>query len=263
MKATALAGMLLLLSLSMLMLAQPAQAAVQTETVQYMVGTTQCEGYFAWDDAVSGKRPAILIVHQYRGPGEYEQKRAQMLAQLGYLAFVCDIYGKAVRPASHEAGLAEVGKYYGDRALFRERLAGGLDRMLENPAADRARVAAIGYCFGGTGVLELARSGADIRGVVSFHGNLDSTMPAQPGDIKCKVLALAGAADPFVPKEQVAAFEKEMDSAGVDWYLEEYGHALHAFTMWGMDMPGMAKYDAAADKRSWRAMQDFFSEIFE
>ncbi len=262
MKKTTLASMLLLGLAVLLCLAQPALAAVQTETVEYNSGATVCQGYFAWDDSLSGPRPAILVVHQYRGAGEYEQKRAQMLAQLGYLAFVCDIFGKDVRPASHELGLAEVGKYYGNRPLFRERLQSGLDRLLDNPLADRTRVAAIGYCFGGTGVLELARSGADIKGVVSFHGNLDSSLPAKAGDIKCKVLALAGAADPFVPKDQVAAFEKEMEAAGVDWYFEEYGHALHAFTMWGMDMPGMAKYDEAADKRSWRAMQDFFGEIF-
>src|SRR5262249_52241907 len=119
------------------------------------------------------------------------------------------------------------------------------------------------YCFGGTGVLELARSGADLKGVVSFHGNLDTTMPAGQGAVKAKLLVLAGAEDPFVPKEQVAAFEGEMKAAGADWYLTEYAHALHAFTMWGMNMPGMAMYNEAADKRSWQAMQDFFGEIFE
>lgn len=254
---------LCVLCLAIVCAARPALAAVQTQTVAYNSGSTACEGYFAWDDTFSGPRPAILIVHQYRGPGEYEQKRAQMLAELGYLAFVCDIYGKDIRPASHEEGLAQVGNFYGNRPLYRERLTSGLDRLLDNPLADRTRVAAIGYCFGGTGVLELARTGADLKGVVSFHGNLDTSLPAKAGDIKGKVLALAGADDPFVPKDQVAAFEKEMDGAGVDWYLEEYGHALHAFTMWGMDMPGMAKYDEAADKRSWRAMQDFFGEIFK
>ena len=242
---------------------QAALAAMQGETVSYQAGDAACEGYFAWEDAVAGPRPAVLVVHQYRGPGDYERQRASMLAEMGYLAFVCDIFGADVRPATHEAGLAEVGKYYGDRGLFRERLNAGLERMLEHPLADGERTAAIGYCFGGTGVLELARSGAPLDGVASFHGNLDTSMPAAPGGVGAKVLVLHGAADPFVPREQVHAFEDEMHAAGADWYLTEYSGALHAFTMWGMDMPGMAQYDEVADRRSWIAMQDFFEEIFE
>jgi dienelactone hydrolase len=259
MKALMLASLLLAAA----MLAQPAHAAVQRETITYNAGAVACAGYFAWDDAASGPRPAVLVVHQYQGPGDYEHKRADMLAELGYLAFVCDIYGADTRPGGHEAGLALVGQYYGDRPLLRERLAAGLARMLQHPLADAERVAAIGYCFGGTGVLELARSGAAIDGVVSFHGNLDTTMPAGPGGVKCKVFVAHGAADPFVPREQVQAFEDEMHAAGADWYLTEYSGALHAFTMWGMDMPGMAKYDVNADRRSWAAMRSFFDEIFE
>jgi dienelactone hydrolase len=256
-------SLLLLLVASLVATTQPTFAAVKSESVEYTASDgTICEGYFAWDDAVVGLRPAVLVVHQYRGPGEYEHKRADMLAELGYLAFVMDIYGKGVRPATHEAGLAEVGKYYANRELFRFRVQEGIYRMLAHPLCDTNRTAAIGYCFGGTGVLELARMGVDVDGVVSFHGNLDTTLPAESGEVLAKVLVLHGAADPFVPKEQVAEFEIEMTAAGADWYLTEYAYALHAFTMWGMDMPGQAKYDEAADKRSWRAMQDFFGELW-
>jgi dienelactone hydrolase len=256
-------SLLLLLVASLVATTQPTFAAVKSESVEYTASDgTVCEGYFAWDDAVTGQRPAVLVVHQYRGPGEYEHRRAAMLAELGYLAFVCDVYGKAVRPASHEAGLAEVGKYYGDRVLFRERLFSGYDRVWDHPLFDGERIAAIGYCFGGTGVLELARDSTVLQGVVSFHGNLDTTMPARAEEVLASILVLHGAADPFVPKEQVAAFEHEMHAARADWYLIEYAGALHAFTMWGMNMPGQAKYDEAADKRSWRAMQDFFGELW-
>ena len=188
-----------------------------------------------------------------------------MLAKLGYVAFCADIYGKAIRPQTTQDAGAQAGKYKGDRQLLRARVNAGLDTLKKNELVDPKRVAAIGYCFGGTTVIELARSGAELKGVVSFHGGLDSPTPADGKNIKCKILACHGADDPFVPAKDLAAFEDEMRSAKVDWQLVKYGGAVHSFTDWGMDgkaLPG-AQYNEAADKRSWEAMKEFFGENFK
>jgi dienelactone hydrolase len=242
------------------------QAAIRTETVDYKQGDTTLEGFLAYDDSVSGKRPGVLVVHQWLGLTDYEKRRATMLAQLGYVAFCADIYGKGIRPKNVQEAGALVGKYEheGDRTLLRARVNAGLDELKRNKLVDTARVAAIGYCFGGTTVIELARSGADLNGVVSFHGGLDSPAPADGKNIKCKVLALAGADDPFQNPADLTAFEKEMRDNKVDWEITFYGNAVHAFTQPnpGFVNPG-AKYNEKADKRSWQAMKDFFAEIFQ
>ena len=238
--------------------------AIHTETVAYKHGDTVLEGFLAYDDSVKGPRPAVLIVHQWKGLGDYEKKRAEMLAQLGYNAFAVDIYGKGVRPKdSGEAG-AEAGKYKRDRELLRARAKAGLETLRKLKNTDPNRIAAIGYCFGGTTVIELARAGADIAGVVSFHGGLDSPNPEAGRNIKCKVLALHGADDPFVPATDLAAFEDEMRNAGVDWQLIKYGGAVHSFTDWNAKggMKG-AQYNERADKRSWEDMKAFLAEIFK
>jgi dienelactone hydrolase len=239
-----------------------ARAAIHSETVEYKHGDTPLEGHLAYDDAIKGPRPAVLIVHQWKGLTDYEKKRAEMLAKLGYVAFAVDIYGKGVRPKDTAEASAQAGKYKSDRALLRARVNAGLDVLRKQRFADAKRIAAIGYCFGGTTVIELARSGADIAGVVSFHGALDSLKPEDGKNIKAKVLALHGADDPFVPAKDVAAFEDEMRDAGVDWQLIKYGGAVHSFTDWNADgsMKG-AKYDERADKRSWEDMKLFFAEI--
>lgn len=240
------------------------KAEIHTQTLEYKDGNTTLEGYLAYDDSVSGKRPAVLVVHQWKGLGPYEKKRAEMLAQMGYVALAADIYGKGIRPADPKAAGAEAGKYKGNRAMLRKRVSAGLDALLKNEMADPKRVAAIGYCFGGTTVIELARSGADIAGVVSFHGALDSPGPTDGKNIKCKVLALHGADDPFVPAKDVAAFEDEMRTGKVDWQLVKYGGAVHSFTDWtaGTDNSTGAAYNERADKRSWEEMKRFFGEIF-
>lgn len=239
-------------------------AAIQTQTVDYKQGDTTLEGFLAYDDSFPGKRPGVLIVHQWMGITDYEKMRAHMLAQMGYVAFCADIYGKGVRPQTTQEAGAQAGKYKTDRKLLRERVNAGLDELKANERVDPGRVAAIGYCFGGTTVLELARSGAKLNGVVSFHGGLDSPVPADGRNIKCKVLALAGADDPFQKPADLAAFEKEMRDCKVDWQIIFYGGAVHAFTQSDVDklnLPG-AKYNQKADKRSWQAMKDFFAEIF-
>jgi dienelactone hydrolase len=180
------------------------------------------------------------------------------------VAFACDIYGKGIRPTAMPDAVAQAGKYKGDRALLRKRVNAGLETLLKQEGVDKKRVAAIGYCFGGTSVLELARSGADVSGVVSFHGGLSSPTPEDAKNIKAKVLALHGADDPNVPPAEVAAFEKEMRDAKVDWQLVAYGGAVHSFTdkSAGNDNSKGAAYNEKADRRSWEAMKDLFAEIF-
>jgi dienelactone hydrolase len=248
-----------------LICAMTTRAAIHTETVEYKQGDTTLEGFVAHDDAVQGARPGVLVVHQWMGLTDYEKKRAGMLAQLGYVAFCADIYGKGVRPKTAQEAAALAGKFKNDRRLLRARVNAGLDALRAQPHVDPKRIAAIGYCFGGTTVLELARSGADLNGVVSFHGGLDSPHPADGKNIQCKILALAGADDPFQKPEDLAAFENEMRDAKVDWQLVFYGGAVHAFTqpMAGSDNSKGAAYNERADRRSWLAMQDFFSEILK
>ncbi len=244
---------------------KPSGSNIVFKTVEYDQGGTVLEGLSVFYATMTSKGPAVLLLHQWNGVTEYEKKRAEMLAQLGYNAFAADIYGKGIRPETAEAAAAEAAKYKKDRALLRARVRAGLDILIQHKLTDPKKVAAIGYCFGGTAVLELARSGADIAGVVSFHGGLSSATPADARSIKAKVLALHGADDPLVPPDEVAAFEEEMRRGGVDWELVKYGGAVHAFTDWTDDTDnskGIA-YNPRADRRSWEAMKQFFAEVFK
>lgn len=242
-----------------------AMGALVEKSVVYEQGGVKLEGFHVYDDAVSGKRPAVLVVHQWTGLSDYEKRRSRMLAEMGYNVFAADIYGQGVRPQVPEAG-KEAGKYKGDRVLYRARLTAALEQLKSDERTDGTKVAAIGYCFGGAGVLELARAGVEIQGVVSFHGALDAAegMAAQSGKVAAKVLVLHGAADPYVPAEQVAAFQKEMSDAQADWQMVFYSGAVHSFTHKeaGDDPAKGAAYQEAADRRSWEAMKVFFSEIF-
>lgn len=223
----------------------------------YPAGPVTCEGYLA--GPTTGQHPGILIVHDWMGPGKFSKAKADELAKLGYVALAVDIYGQGVRPKDAQEAGAQAGKYKSDRPLLRARITAALDALKQNPNVDPKRIAAIGYCFGGTTVLELARSGADIAGVVSFHGGLDAPLPAKT--IRCKILALHGADDPYVPPAEVAAFEKEMTDAHADWQLVKYSGAVHSFTNPDAHSAGAA-YHERADKRSWEAMKLFFAEIF-
>jgi dienelactone hydrolase len=251
--------------LLLLLAALTLRAEVRTEPIEYKQGDTTLEGVVVYDDAVSGKRPGVLVVHQWKGLGDYEKKRAEMLAKLGYAVVAADIYGKGVRPSNPKDAAAMAGKFKSDRALLRARVNAGLDLLKKQPQVDASRLAAMGYCFGGTTVLELARSGANIKGVVSFHGALNTPSPEDAKNIKCKVLACHGADDPFVPAPEVAAFEEEMRKANVDWQLVAYGNAVHSFTDWGAgnDNSKGSAYNEKADKRSWEAMKTFFAEILK
>jgi dienelactone hydrolase len=249
--------------LGLMLAAVAAHAAVVTKEVRYKDGETELIGYLAYDDARK-IAPGVLIVPQWMGLTDYEKGRARQLAELGYVAFCADVYGSGHLAIDTKEAGQWAGKFKGDRALFRSRLTAALVALRASPTVDPKQCAAIGYCFGGTGVLELARSGADVLGVVSFHGGLDSPTPADGKNVKAKVLVLHGADDPYVPKADIAAFEQELKSAGVDYQLVFYSGAVHAFTqpMAGNDPSKGAAYNEHADKRSWIAMKDFFHEIF-
>jgi dienelactone hydrolase len=242
----------------------PAGAEVRFRTVEYQAGDTVLEGYLAWDDAVHGPRPGVLVAHAWMGPGDYERRRARELAALGYAAFALDLYGKGVRPQSPEEAGKQVSLYRADRGLMRERARAGLDALAREALCAGQPLAAIGYCFGGTVVLELSRSGAPLAGVVSFHGGLDTPNPEDARQIRAAVLVLHGADDPHVPPAQVEAFQKEMRDAGVDWQFVAYSGAVHAFSDPGAgDDPSRgAAYNERADRRSWQAMKAFLEEIF-
>jgi dienelactone hydrolase len=248
-----------------LILTAPAFAALHQQTVDYHQGGATLSGYLAYDDSFPGLRPAVLVFHHWMGIDQYIKDRTDQLARMGYVAFAADVYGKGIRPANPTEAGALATTYRNDRQLMRKRAQAALDTLRLIPRVDIKRIAAIGYCFGGTTVLEIARSGAEIAGVASFHGGLDTPDPADAKNIRCKVLALHGGDDPYVPPKDVAAFEEEMRAGGADWQLVIYGAAVHSFTnpAAGGDKSKGAAYDAKADHRSWAAMKDFFAEIFK
>ncbi len=238
-------------------------AEVQTKTIEYRDGDTTLEGFVAWDASIASA-PGVLVVHQWMGLTDYEKGRCKQLAELGYVAFALDIYGKGVRPTAQPQAAEMSTIYKSDRALYRRRLNLGLDQLRAHPNVNKDKLAAIGYCFGGTGAIELGRSGADILGVVSFHGGLDSPNPEDGKSIKAKILVCHGADDPFVPQADIDAFLAELNAADVDWQMISYSDAVHSFTqpMAGSDNSRGAAYNASADRRSWDAMKLFFDEIF-
>jgi dienelactone hydrolase len=238
---------------------------IQTRLVQYSLGQGLIgEGYVAWDGEHSGPRPGILVLHQWYGPTAYEHKRCEMLAELGYCAFSADIYSMGNRPDNTDEAAAAAALLRSDPATMRARLAASLAALHAQSEADPGQTAAIGYCFGGGAVLELARAGADIAGVVSFHGSLATLLPAQPGGVRAKVLVLHGGDDPFVNDEAVATFIAEMRAAKADWQFMHYGGAVHSFTDWTLPAGTLsgAEYNESADRRGWEHMRLFFDELF-
>lgn len=255
----------LVLLLIILIWSVNAQAELKKESIEYKHGDAVLEGYLAYDDAIKGKRPGVVVVHEWWGLNNYVRMRTEQLAKLGYIAFAIDMYGKDLRPKDAKEAGALSGIYRSDRALMRARANAGLEVLRNHPLADERRIAAIGYCFGGTAVLEMARSGADLIGVVSFHGGLGTPNPGDAKNIRGKVLVLQGADDPVAPPDQVIAFQDEMRKAGVDWQMVSYGGAVHAFSNpeSGNDPSKGAAYNEKADRRSWEAMKMFFAEVFK
>jgi len=246
-------------------LTAPTIAEIKTTTITYKDGDTELEGYAAHDDVKQGLRPGVLVIHDWTGVQDYAKTRARQLAELGYVAFAADIYGKGIRPNDPKDCAAEAGKYKGNLPLLRKRVQLGLDQLKLQPQADPTKLAAIGYCFGGTTVLELARSGAEIDGVVSFHGGLATTMPAGPGQIKAKLLVLHGADDPFVKPYEVTAFKAEVEKAKAPLQFVAYPGAVHSFTKKeaGNDPSKGTAYNETADKESWAEMKKFFAVVLK
>ncbi len=241
-----------------------AQAKMHQQTVNYYQGGAVLEGYLAYDDSFAGLRPAVLVFHHWMGIDDYIRGRTDQLARMGYVAFAGDICGKGVRPAnSTEAGTLS-GKYRADRQLMRKRAQAALDTLRLMPRVDVKRLAAIGYCFGGGVALELARSGADILGVASFHGTLDTPHPEAAKNIKAKILVMQGTDDPVAPIKAIGDLEDELRNGGANYQINLYGGAVHSFTqpMAGNDPKTGNAYNPEADRRSWQAMKDFFAELF-
>ncbi|HEX2869140.1 MAG TPA: dienelactone hydrolase family protein [Ignavibacteriales bacterium] len=255
----------LLLLLIMGVMFMNTEAKIVTRSVDYESDGVKLQGYLAYDDAQKGKRPAVLIVHEWWGLNDYPKKRAEMIAKLGYVAFAADMYGKGVIAKTPEEAGKLASQFRQDRMLTRKRITAALDVLKKYDFVDDSKIAAIGYCFGGMVALELARSGADIKGVVGFHTSLDTPRPDDAKNIKAKILICTGANDKSVPPEMRQAFQKEMDSGGVDWQMNIYSGAVHSFTnpASGNDPSRGVAYNANADRRSWDAMKLFFREIFK
>jgi dienelactone hydrolase len=235
---------------------------MKTQTLQYKHDGTTCRGLLATPDG-AGKRPGVLVFHEAPGCDEHAQRRAGMLAELGYIALAVDMYGDGKVAQGPEA-LELMNTVKNDPAKLAGRLRAGYDALVAQPNVERRHLGAIGYCFGGYCALELARSGAELAGTVTFHGLLDTQNPAAAGKIKPKILVCTGAEDPLVPAAQVLGFEAEMTKAGVDWQVIIYSGAKHAFTNTAADhipFPGFG-YHPLADRRSWTAMRGLFSEVF-
>lgn len=232
------------------------RAKVVTRSIPYEYGGVEFDGYLAVDTSMKGTRPGVLIVHQWMGLGKYEKMRARQLAKLGYVAFAADVYGSDTRPeTTHQASLAS-STFREDRNLYRRRLKQSLMVLKSRNRVDSDRVAAIGYCFGGTGVLELARSEADVGAVVSFHGGLSNPNPKDARKIEAAVQVHHGAEDPHVTQEHVISFWNEMtEYASTDWQLNVYSDATHGFTE-----SGTKAYNKRADRLSWQAMKRLFQQ---
>ncbi|MDB5576714.1 MAG: Dienelactone hydrolase [Bradyrhizobium sp.] len=236
---------------------------MQTQDIDYRADADM-RGYLAFDEAKAGPRPGVLVFHEGLGLGEFAMARARMLAELGYVAFAADMFGERRQARNLQEVANLVGGLRSEPELLRARGHAALATLATLPQVDAGRMAAIGFCFGGSVVLELARDGADLAAAVSFHGVLTTRMPAAPGSVKASVLVLTGADDPLAPPEQVAAFEAEMRAAQVpDWQLISYGSTLHGFTNPAADgsMLRSALYSAQADRRSWASMRGLFDEV--
>ncbi|MBZ0265866.1 dienelactone hydrolase family protein [bacterium] len=234
------------------------------ETSEYMLDSLTFEGKVVYDKNLTGKRPGILVFHQWKGASEYEEMRARQLAELGYAAFVVDMYGKGVRAENREEASKLAGALYEDGLELRARAQKAFKHAKELPQFDEYKMAAIGYCFGGTCVLELARDGAYLAGVVSFHGGLKPLFNGGAGKTTARILALHGAEDPHVTPSDLKAFEDELTKANVDWQLVKFSDAVHSFTMKsaGDDPSKGSAYNEKADRRSWEYLLVFLDEIF-
>lgn len=246
------------------MLTSTARAGIQTKEVEYKNGATTLKGFLAWDDSSKDKRPGVMVVHEWWGLNDYAKSRCKQLAELGYIAFACDMYGDGKTTTDPKQAGEWAGASRKDMAAFRARAALGLKVLTDNPMTDKTKLAAIGYCYGGTTCLQLACSGADLRAIVSFHGGLFKPTEEDTKSIKCKVLICNGAADTFIQADDRKALLESFEKNKVDYQFIDYAAAVHAFTnpdAGKFNIPGVA-YDEKADKRSWEHMKTLFKEAF-
>ena len=240
------------------------EAKVQSKVVPYTHGETSFEGFLAWDNSVKGKRPGVLVVHEWWGLNDYARSRAEQLAELGYMAFAVDMYGKG-KVTTHPEQASEWAKLttsYVDKWLGKAQA--GLNVLMKESNVDPTRLAAIGYCFGGATVMQLVYGGAPVKGVVSFHGSLPLPNESQPLNTSAKILIAHGADDPFLQPDHIQQFQNALDTAGLDWQMIQYGGAQHSFTNPSANQYGVegVQYHPQADQRSWRHMKQFFDELF-
>lgn len=240
-----------------------AQAEVKTQAIEYQADGQSFTGYLAYDDNLKGKRPGVLVVHEWWGLGDYEKRRARMLAELGYVAFVVDMYGTGKLTDKPEQAKAWMTEVTTDVEWWRERAKNGIKQLQKQSMVDAENIAAIGYCFGGGTVLQLAYGDSDLKGVVSFHGSLPIPDQESFGKIKPRILVTHGNADGFVPRDIVNKFQLTLDEADAKWDMITYGNVRHSFTNPKADTRGIEalKYDAYADKHSWQAMQNFLKTV--
>lgn len=239
------------------------QAKVTTKTIEYSDGETVLQGFLAYDDAQAGKRPGVLVAHEWWGLNDFSRGQAEKLAEMGYVALAIDMYGKGVTTTDREEAARLAGQFKQDTNKLRQRVGAGLEALRTQEQVAPQKIAAIGFCFGGTTVLQLAYSGADVAGVVSFHGGLVAPQESDLGKIRARFLVLHGADDPFVAATEIAQFQEGMRKARADWQMVYYGNAVHSFTNPGAkgEIPG-AVYDEKAAARSTQHMRAFLAEIF-
>jgi len=249
-------------------LTSQAYSKVVGEAVEYKDNGTTLKGYIAYDDSIKGQRPGVLVVHEWWGHNDYVRKRADMLAKMGYTALAVDMYGEGKNTDHPENANKFMTEVMNNMGIGEKRFNAALELLKKQKTVNPEDIAAIGYCFGGAIVLHMARTGTDLDGVTSFHGNLSSMHTAPPDTIKTQILVLTGGDDPFVPQEQVDAFRKEMDTAGADYELVIYPGVKHSFTNPDADKYGKQydlplEYNKEADEKSWAQMQEFLKEVFK
>ncbi len=249
------------------MIINPAVAEIHSEVVKYQIAGKPFQGYLSYDDSIAGKRPGVLVVHEWWGHNAYARKRADMLAKLGYTAFALDMYGTGKLAEHPDDAKKFMQATLANMKVAEARFNEARQLLQKRSIVDPQKIAAIGYCFGGGTVLHMARIGSDLAGVVSFHGSLTTKTPAEVGQVKTKMLVLNGVDDPFVTGEQIAAFKQEMQSAGADMEFVSYRDVKHSFTNPDADSYGKRfdmplAYNAEADKDSWRRMEQFLKQVF-
>ncbi len=256
---------LITLILFSLLTTSVSQAKVITTEVKYKDADQEFTSFISYDDSIKGTRPGVLVVHEWWGLSSYEKQRAQMLAKLGYVAIAVDMYGSGKLTNKPEQAKAWMQEVTTDIDWWRERAMKGIEQLKKHKLVDRNKLAAIGYCFGGGTVIQLAYGGADLKGIVSFHGSLPIVEKESFGKIKARMLMAHGNADPFIRRESLTQFQDTLDKANANWNMITYGSVRHSFTNPESDSHGMAalKYDKYADEHSWKAMQVFFDELFE